>query len=291
MDIGGIMRLVGEFKSKKSANRFCDFLKGQGLDSQVRQHEKKYEVWVLDNDHLQEAKQFYARFLQNPDNSVFQTSYKDRVRRERARDRDLKRHYRQYFPRPSGNQITIALIVICVLIYFISLSSLRNTIFAYLIVSLPGYPAASVWMLQPWRLFTPMFLHFSIWHILFNMFWLYDLGTLIETKDGKLFYIALILIADLGGNLLQFIISGPLFGGMSGVVYALFAYIWISSKFNLRTGYYMSNTIVYWMVGWFVLCFTGWLGPTANFGHLGGLIVGAVIAYIRKLIQDRRQYS
>jgi GlpG protein len=50
----------------------------------------------------------------------------------------------------------------------------------------------------------------------------------------------------------------------------------------------MANSIVIWMVAWFVLCFTGFLGPVANYGHLGGLIVGALFAYGRKIIQERR---
>ena len=282
------MRLISSFDSKKLARRFADYLTGQGWDSQVRQHDADYEVWVLDDSHLDFAKQAYTKFSAAPDDPTFQMGYKDRVRKERAQDRVIKQHYRQYFKRPSGNQITISLMVICIAIYLLSLSAMRNSIFYSLFISLPGYSATSVWASQPWRLITPMFLHFSIWHILFNMFWLYDLGSLIEKKEGKLFYIIFIIIASLVSGLLQFVIAGPLFGGMSGVVYALFAYVWISSKYNLRSGYYMSNQIVFWMVGWFILCFTGFLGPVANYGHLGGLIAGAAFAFIRKLRDERR---
>ena len=279
------MRLVGAFTDKNLAKRFCGYLIGAGMESQLREGEHGFEVWVLDNHNLDEAKQSYAEFNRNPQDPIYETKHKDNVRKQRARDRDLKRHYRQYFPRPGGNQITISLIVICVVIYLLSFSPFGRAIFYYLYLSLPGYSALSVWRLQPWRLFTPMFLHFSIWHILFNMFWLYDFGTLIETKDKKLFYIFFILFASLLSGLLQFVIAGPYFGGMSGVVYALFAYIWISSKYNLRSGYYMSNQIVIWMLGWFILCFTGFLGPVANFGHLGGLAAGCIVAYVRKLMK------
>lgn len=276
------MRLIGDFKDKKLAQRFIDYLNGQGLDSQLRQHDQHYEAWVLDDAHLDAAKQLYTDFLAAPTDSKFKTGYRDRVQRQRERDRALKKHYRHYFKRPSGNQLTISLVLICVAIYLLSLTTLRNAIFYNLMISLPGYSVTSVWASQPWRLLTPMLLHFSIWHILFNMFWLYDLGSLIEKKEGKLFYVVLIVVASLVSGLLQFAIEGPRFGGMSGVVYALFAYIWISSKYNLRSGYYMSNQIVLWMVGWFVLCFTGYLGPVANYGHLGGLVAGALVAWLRK---------
>ena len=216
-------------------------------------------------------------------------SYKDHVHQERVQERALKKHYRQYFKRPSGNQITISLMVICIVIYVLSLSPMRNGIFYSLMISLPGHAAVGMWVSQPWRLITPMFLHFSIWHILFNMIWLYDLGSLVETKEGKLFYSVFIIMGSLVSGLLQFVIKGPMFGGMSGVVYALFAYIWISSKYNLRSGYYMSNQVVLWMVGWFILCFTGFLGAVANYGHLGGLIAGAAFAFLHKL-RDERHY-
>src|SRR5690606_36200319 len=37
---------------------------------------------------------------------------------------------------------------------------------------------------QLWRLLTPIFLHLSIWHLLFNMYWTVVFGSLIETHRG-----------------------------------------------------------------------------------------------------------
>ncbi len=198
----------------------------------------------------------------------------------------MSRSSQKYFSRPGGNQITIVLIVISVVIYLLSITGYRNNVLGILLINVPGYQATQVWLHQPWRLITPMFLHFGILHILFNMFWLYDLGSLIEKKDGKVFYIIFILLASIGSGLLQFYVVGPMFGGMSGVVYALFAYLWISSKYNLRSGYYMNDQVIYWMLGWFVLCFTGLIGPVANFGHLGGLLVGILFALGKRQAQE-----
>ncbi|PHQ82213.1 MAG: hypothetical protein COB66_00725 [Coxiella sp. (in: Bacteria)] len=283
------MRLVGTFENKRLAQRFSNYLKGQAMDNQIRQDDHGIAVWVLDDHYVDQAKQLLSQFNENPNDASYEVRFKDQVREERAERRKLKQHYRQYFQRPSGNQITLLLIVICVAIYFLSLSSVRNAVFVRLIISVPGYAASSVWAQQPWRLVTPMFLHFGILHLIFNMFWLYDFGTLIEKKEGKVFYIIFILLASLGSGLLQFVIKGPMFGGMSGVVYALFAYIWISAKYNLRSGYYMANNIVIVLLGWFILCFTGFIGNVANYGHLGGLLVGVVFAFAKKAIQDARK--
>ncbi len=282
------MLLVGTFNTQKLAQRFCDYLINHNMESQIRVQDVNYEVWVLDNQHCEVARNAYKKFNLNPDDALFKVKPTHAARQQQLSDYALKRQYRRYFQRPSGNQVTISLIVLCIIVYALTFTPWGNPIYSYLFIALPGYPTLSLWLSQPWRLVTPMFLHFNILHILFNLCWLYSLGSLIETKEGKFFYIGFILAASLASGLLQYTIAGPQFGGMSGIVYALFAYIWISSHYNLRSGYYMSNQIVIWMLLWFVLCFTGFLGPVANFGHLGGLIVGAVFAYGRKLIAEHR---
>src|SRR5690606_35190828 len=69
---------------------------------------------------------------------------------------------------------------------------------------------------QVWRLVTPIFLHFSLIHILFNMMWLYTLGGMIEYVRGSRKLLLQILLYAVAGNVLQLWWSGnPAFGGMS----------------------------------------------------------------------------
>src|SRR5262249_48437129 len=141
-----------------------------------------------------------------------------------------------------------------------------------------------------------IFLHFGIWHLLFNMFMLYDLGGVIEQRRGPLRYLLLVLVLAVLSNLVQYYFGHPvregselkwlhlpMFGGMSGVVYGLFGYIWMKARFQPEAGLHIHpNTVVY-LVAWFFLCMTGWVGPIANGAHAGGLIAGMLIGYLPTL--------
>jgi len=76
---------------------------------------------------------------------------------------------------------------------------------------------------------------------------------------------------------LEYAVSGPTtFGGMSGVVYGLFSFIWIRGRLDPSFPYRMPQQLVTFMLIWLGLGFTGWVGPIANWVHTGGLISGAV---------------
>jgi GlpG protein len=137
---------------------------------------------------------------------------------------------------------------------------------------------------QVWRLITPIFIHAGYFHIIFNMFWLYDLGSLIENRRGTRYFVAFILLAAIISNIAQYCVSGPSFGGMSGLVYGLFGYVWMKGKFDPGDGIEMNPSTVIIMLAWFVLCFTGIAGAIigagiANWAHAGGLAVGTLWGY------------
>lgn len=125
-----------------------------------------------------------------------------------------------------------------------------------------------------WRLVTPIFLHFGWLHILFNMLWVYDLGGIVERKKGTLFLLIMVLTIAIISNVAQCWMSGPLFGGMSGVLYGLFGYVWMKGRYQPQERIGLAKNTVMILMIWLVFCMTGAIGPIGNTAHVVGLVVG-----------------
>lgn len=138
---------------------------------------------------------------------------------------------------------------------------------------------------QVWRLITPIFLHFGIFHILFNALWLWEFGRRIEPVLGKTRYLFIITLIAIASNLLQYWWQGPsMFGGLSGVLYGLLGFIWMRQRFYPGELEPLLPSIIGFMLFWLVLCMTGAVnffisGQVANAAHLGGLITGMLLGF------------
>jgi GlpG protein len=136
---------------------------------------------------------------------------------------------------------------------------------------------------QLWRLITPIFIHFSVLHILFNMLWLRDLGSMIEGRQSTWMLAILVLVIAACSNLGQFLFGGPVFGGMSGVVYGLLGYIWMRGKFDPASGLGLHSSTVTMMIIWFFACFTPIIPHVANGAHAVGLVMGIAWGWLSSL--------
>lgn len=176
--------------------------------------------------------------------------------------------------------LTKGIILVCVSISILMWIGDASVIRSTLLISKYTQGLDEIMQGQWWRLFTPALVHFGIMHILFNMLWFKSLGSMIEFTRGRYFFAGLILVSGVFSNLFQWWFKGPSFGGMSGVVYSLLGFIWMVKTFNPKEEFSLPKQDVYMMIGWFVLCLTGLLGPIANFAHAGGLFVGMVVGII-----------
>jgi len=131
-----------------------------------------------------------------------------------------------------------------------------------------------------WRLITPVFLHFSLIHIGFNLAIMYEFGRRLESSIAAGYYLlALLLIAALS-NAAQFLAAGHAsFGGLSGVVYGLFgALVVLGMRFPNSTELRLQNSFIVMILGFLVLFSSGVTEQfglnIANTAHWAGFIIG-----------------
>ena len=304
------MRQIGTLPTEQEAQRFEDHLLTLGVKAMVEAHADDWSVWVFDEDEVQEAKQELAGFRENPNDPRYVESHQAAtgLRREVAKQVETARknvvdvHKRWQRPLASQCPVTFALIAVSVIVTMTStdwnnLSRLGNKIEPLLthlyIAPILDQGARTDWESQHglkailhgelWRLVTPIFIHLDIFHILFNMLWLRELGSTTESRRGSLRYGLMVLAIAVPSNLGQYLMAGPYFGGMSGVVFGLFGYIWIKSRLDPASGFLMPPNTVFWMIGWFMLCLTGYIEHVANTAHGVGLAVGMVLGYVPTL--------
>lgn len=288
------MRLVGEIKDQKLAGLFSNYLAYKEIENNTIEEDGTFEIWVYDEEKLNAAEAMFTEFLANPNapqykeamkrNKIIQEQTASKEDQEQAPFIDARTtvFYHEVIPR---GKLTMLLILVCVIVGFLSklgdnIAFLRPLFITDILVNenmiryAPNLP--EIQHGEIWRLFSPMLIHFGFMHLLFNMMWLLDLGSMVEHKNGSLFLAVFILVVSGLSNLAQFYFVHPLFGGMSGVVYGLFGYIWMKGKFDPGSRFFLHKTTVVLMVGWYFLGLTGLLGNIANATHTVGLLAGVI---------------
>lgn len=143
-----------------------------------------------------------------------------------------------------------------------------------------------------WRLFSPIFLHGDIFHLLFNMAWLYILGRQLEVNLSFSRYLLFVFISAAFTNTAQYLVSGPNFIGFSGVICAMLSFIWMRQMDAPWEGYQLQrstfNFMMIFIFGMFALqslaflleAFTGNTISTfiANTAHIAGLGCGWIFS-------------
>lgn len=288
------MRLIGHLQDEANARVFGNFLAGQEIGNQVEEDsDGSWAVWVASEDHLDAGRQWFADYRANPKDPRFAQgavrarSLEEQAQREQENYEKRVRTADSIWQR-SGRigALTGALIGICVMLSVYEafygparLDALRISLLPWQAQFLPEVRSGEIW-----RLITPIFLHASLkgnfLHLLFNMLWLKDLGSIIETRRSAARLGWVVLLTALASNLGQYFLGGPWFVGMSGVIYGLFGYIWVKARREPAAGLFIDSTSVTIMMVWFFLCFSGLMGPVANWAHAFGLVAGLGLGWI-----------
>lgn len=298
------MRQIGTLPPTLDPKTLTDHLLTLGVTTKVDKRPEGAAVWVHHEDQIPLAKQELEQFLKDPHDSRYKIAAQsaETIRREAERlDRQYRKNVRDLSgqlnrPNLRRRPLTTTLITISVVVFLLQSSTygwatVNALSFTLRVIdefgirrSLGLFPILHG---EVWRLITPIFIHFNILHILFNMWWLWTLGSLVESRRGTKTLAAVVFLSAIASNLGQFFydvrVGSELsnFGGMSGVVYAVFGYVWMRGRQEPELGMMLDYRTVQMMLFWLVLCFSGAVGDIANAAHLVGLVTGMFLGLTR----------
>ncbi len=144
---------------------------------------------------------------------------------------------------------------------------------------------------QYWRLISPIFLHFGLAHLAFNMLGLYIFGSKLEVRQGSLHLLGIIVFSAMVSNFTQYFWGDgeAIFGGFSGVVYGLMGYCMVREKVDRQWHFGLPPIYYGFMLGWLLIGYTDLFGAIgfgnmANGAHTGGLVAGSLLGAIAGLL-------
>lgn len=252
------MELIGELFDKDLATSISKDLESMGINTSVSQEQVEGRILYIifgsslgnnSQDDIKKAREYFRVKVGLPGASM-----------------PIDPEWEKLRSNPVGI-LTKVIIAFCIIIYLFSLSSeYKENIFESLFFALDIY--------RPWLLITPIFLHFSFLHILFNLMWFKDLGSAFEYSRGLIGLCLFLIVTSIISNYAQFLVSGRNFGGMSGVVYGLLGYLWVYSKTHKVFDFSLPKRDIMMMVGWYFLCLFGIIPGVANMAHGVGLGIG-----------------
>jgi rhomboid protease GluP len=133
---------------------------------------------------------------------------------------------------------------------------------------------------QIWRLITPIFIHVGTIHILVNMFSLYNLGPVVEHFFSSPRMLANYLLSGMAGTTMSLGFSRSISAGASGAIFgllgALGVFLYLHRRIFGRFGQLQLRQILFIAL---LNLGLGFLPGIDNWGHLGGLLAGAGLAW------------
>jgi membrane associated rhomboid family serine protease len=142
-----------------------------------------------------------------------------------------------------------------------------------------------------WGLVTSVFTHVQLWHLVLNVYWLWIIGGVLEAGIGRFKWTVLFLAAAVISSGAQFIVSGTTGIGASGVVYAMFGFLWIGRELYPDFKRVATRQNVTLFLGWMVLCVIATrlhILSVGNTAHVSGLLFGAGAAHLARTHRAQR---
>jgi GlpG protein len=303
----GSMRQIGTLSDEAQAVTLAEYLLTLHIETRLEQEPHGWVVWVCDEDRVAQGRQELEAFQRNPYDPRYAAAI-ETLRRRVVTPVDAPRPSAEpadaeaVAPERRGRSWTFALLAACVAVGLATnlgeeKDQPQPLLRALLISDSRSGMLPEVRHGQVWRLVTPIFLHFGPLHLLFNMLFFFRIGALVEERRGPLRYLGLVLLLAVVSNLTQYFLGhparllgredGPLFnpafGGLSGVLYGLFGYVWVKGRLEPELDLDVNPTTTLVLMLWFFLCLTSVVPNVGNGSHAGGLLTGALVGAVPPL--------
>lgn len=182
---------------------------------------------------------------------------------------------RSLFPRATEIPVTWTLIAVCTVVYILQWLVPQGVVTQAMLYA-PVLTEA-----QPWRMLTSGFVHSpnNIAHVVLNMYTLFLFGQALEPRMGWWRHLTVYLLSILGGSAAVWLLANPWTPvvGASGGVFGLFGALFVWTRFHGGDTRALVALVVINMVFSFVFPGISWQA------HVGGLITGAVVAWVFEL--------
>lgn len=132
---------------------------------------------------------------------------------------------------------------------------------------------------EPWRLLSSCLLHGNALHLLFNLFWTWRLGQVLEPILGLVPMAGACLLIGAASSAAQYALSAPGIG-LSGILYGIFGMLWAMNRYAPSYRGVMDDRTAQMMAVWFFICIgLTWTGtlPIANVAHGVGALMGGLL--------------
>ncbi|WP_018984326.1 rhomboid family intramembrane serine protease GlpG [Salinimonas chungwhensis] len=274
-------------RDKKYAHLLANYLVNQGHPVQVIPlSDNEYQISLENDADSEQVKLICEAFIREPNHpryqqAAWQSGKQITMPRRSGGTLNTVKNNARHAP------FTALIFVVCTLTYGLSLLGLFPTIYKGLMMQPLGMLSTSH---EWWRLIGPVFLHFSALHFVFNLLWWATLGAQIERTLGVSMLLLVFVVSAIASNVGQLLVSGPNFGGMSGVVYALLGFIWWLGWLKPSWGLTLPRSIIGFMLVWLVIGYADilWVNM-ANTAHTVGLVSGCLLAALLALGSNRRK--
>lgn len=301
------MRKVFEHPASHEVGHYASILESHGIKASVRNENASSlvgevpfvaaypELWVLDDDDYERAIALLAEYRSAQPSGDAWTCPECgesvpgtfsgcwRCQALRPNDSDDSPPVVEAAPRsstatsPTRFPLTLACTIIATIVFGWSLVAPAQAFFLFA-------PDAIAIYRGRWDGFLGSpFMHGDIMHLVFNLYWLWVFGTVLEAHLRRGMWLLLFGVSAVFASAAQLAFGGGSIGiGLSGVIYAFFGFLWFAGPRYPAFKEVLTRNRRILLLGWLVVCFGLTrlnILPIANAAHVGGLVAGALLGW------------